>query len=213
MRIIEIYSSIQGETTWAGYPCTFVRLSGCNLHCRYCDTGYARDEPGRDMSIPEIVREVDRLGLALVVVTGGEPLCQEDTPLLLDRLDDLGVRVLLETNGTLPLPVDIDKYHVIMDVKCPGSEAGIDTEWGNIERLRGCDEVKFVITGRQDFEWASRCVRFYRFGGGGPVVLFSPATPAMSAQKLAEWILHELPAVRLQLQLHTILWPEQSRGT
>ncbi len=210
LRVTEIFRSIQGESSYAGYPCVFVRLSGCNLRCRYCDTTYSY-EPGTAMSMAQIVAEATRLGDMLVEVTGGEPLLQADTPQLCKALADTGKTVLVETNGTLPLPPD-RAFRAILDLKCPSSgEAGKHCTQ-NIPLLRPGDDVKFVIGTRDDFDWASAKVREYGLERGPATVLFSPVGGVLTGADLAAWILHSRLQVRLQLQLHKILWPDTDRG-
>ncbi len=212
LAISEIFKSIQGESSYAGLPCSFVRTMGCNLRCTYCDTEYAREGEGIRLTVPEIRREVERLGPRLVCVTGGEPMVQaEGVVSLAASLLDAGRKVLLETNGTVdlgPVPAGVVK---IMDVKCPGSGEAGKTLPGNLALLRPTDEVKFVISDRRDFDWAIAFVE-ERGLAGGPELLFAPAYGCLAGRELAEWILASGLDVRLQLQLHKILWPEKMRG-
>jgi len=210
--ICEIFRSIQGETSYAGLPCTFVRTSGCNLRCSYCDTEYARTGEGERISVAEVCRRVEELGTGLVCITGGEPLLQADAVAeLAERLLAAGHTVLLETNGTLDFGGLPEGVVVIMDVKCPGSGEDGRTLPANLERLRSRDEVKFVLSGRRDFDWA---VDFLGVRGwtNGPHVLFAPVHGRLASSDLAAWILESGVRARLQLQLHKIIWPDRDRG-
>jgi 7-carboxy-7-deazaguanine synthase len=188
----------------------FVRLTGCNLRCRYCDTSYAYED-GQNLSVAGILHRVDELGGDLVEVTGGEPLLQHGTPLLLHALSESGKTVLLETNGTFLLP-RVRPYHVIMDLKCPGSGESEKTEWRNLEALQPGDEIKFVITDRVDFDWAIEVILTHNLDGAGFPLLFSPVSGTLEPQRLGEWILATGLPLRLQLQLHKLIWPGQERG-
>jgi 7-carboxy-7-deazaguanine synthase len=210
LRIVEIFRSIQGEGTRAGRPCTLVRLAGCNLRCAWCDTPYAWSD-GREISIDEVLVEVRRRGGTLVELTGGEPLHQDASIELLRRLCDAGYETLLETNGSQDIgPVD-ERVARIVDFKCPSSGMAGHNRWENAELLRPDDEVKFVIATREDYEFArDACIQ-----QGLPrrcSVLFSPATPGVNASALAEWILADALDVRLNLQLHKVIWPGEGRG-
>jgi 7-carboxy-7-deazaguanine synthase len=210
MKIAEIFSSIQGESTFAGLPCTFVRAAGCNLRCSYCDTLYAR-EGGAEMTIEHICRMVKEAGIALVELTGGEPLLQDESYRLMDCLLDEGYRVLLETNGSVSVE-GLDKRVVkIMDLKCPGSGMADYMLLSNVSLLDRNDEVKFVIGDKADFDWAVRTIRDY-----GLVercsVLISPVLRRLRPAQAAEWIMRERLPVRLQLQQHKLIWPEKDAG-
>ena len=212
LAISEIFKSIQGETSRAGLPCTFVRTVGCNLRCSYCDTEYARSGEGIRLTVSDVCDEVASLGARLVSVTGGEPLVQaEAVAALLGRLVERGHEVLLETNGTRDLAPVPEGVVRVMDVKCPGSGESGKTFPGTLERLTPRDEVKFVLSDRRDFDWAVRYVE-ERGLAGGPHVLFAPAYGRLAPAELAEWILAEGVEVRLQLQLHKVIWPERTRG-
>ena len=210
LSVSELFVSLQGESTWSGLPCAFVRLAGCNLDCRYCDTRYARSG-GREVDLDEILRWVASTGLDLVEVTGGEPLLQRETPLLCERLVSTGHTVLVETNGSLDISVLREPVVRILDVKCPGSGMHGFNRWENLELLRPGDEVKFVISDRRDFDWAVGVVDRWSLVGRVSV-LFSAAEPLLPARKLAEWILESGRPLRLQIQLHKVLWPERERG-
>jgi 7-carboxy-7-deazaguanine synthase len=209
LSVTEIFASIQGESTHAGRNCVFVRLSGCNLRCVWCDTTYAFT-PGTEMALGEIIAQVQSFQpVNLVEITGGEPLLQNDVYPLMERLLELGFEVLLETNGTLPLervPAGVAK---IMDVKCPDSGASFLLE--NLCCLNPSrDEVKFVLAGRADYEFARTFAEHYL--PEGITVLFSSVPDRLSATTLAEWMIQDRLPYRLQLQLHKILWEPSRRG-
>ena len=210
LRVCEIFSSIQGESHWAGYPCTFVRLTGCNLDCTYCDTRYAR-EGGEEMDAAAVVEAVRAKGLATVEVTGGEPLVQPGAADLLWRLAGAGFRVLLETNGSLPLEGVPPKVHVVMDVKTPGSGMEDRNRWENLAVLKTSDELKLVLRDRADYEWARRVLREKGILGRFRASV-SPVWGELEPGALAEWLLADRLDVRLQLQLHRLLWPGMERG-
>ncbi len=204
LQVCETFVSIQGESTWAGLPCFFIRLTGCNLRCSYCDTKYAY-EGGTPRSVDELVDEFARSGVGLVEVTGGEPLLQHATVALLAALREHGT-VLLETNGSIDLSVVPDGIVTIMDVKCPGSGAGRSLHLRNIDLLRGRDEVKFVICDRADFDWAIGVVREHRMTERCYAVLMSPSSGSVAPADLAEWIIGAKVPVRLNLQIHKVIW-------
>jgi 7-carboxy-7-deazaguanine synthase len=211
LAVTEIFKSIQGESTWAGLPCTFVRLAGCNLRCAYCDTRYA-DEEGTRMSIRAILERCDALGCNLVEVTGGEPLAQPECPTLVTCLLESGYTVLVETNGTLPiasLPAEAVK---IMDIKCPGSGMCDRMDASNLDAVSPRDEIKFVIGDRADYEWARDTAARHNLTKRCSAVLFSPAFGTLEPDALASWILEDRLPVRLQIQLHKYIWPPGQRG-
>lgn len=203
----EIFKSIQGESSCAGLPCTFIRLTGCNLRCGYCDTTYAFDE-GREMPVAAIISEVKRLGCNLVEVTGGEPLLQGDVYELLRLLLTDEYQVLLETNGSMNLGKVPGGVVKIVDFKTPGSGEGDKNLWKNIDYMNNRDEAKFVLTSREDYLWARARVEEYGLSDRMEV-LFSPVIPSLDGRKLAQWILDDGLQVRLQLQLHKILWGDE----
>jgi 7-carboxy-7-deazaguanine synthase len=210
MKICEIFTSVQGESTYAGLPCTFVRVTGCNLRCTYCDTTYAYED-GEELSIDEIVERVRGAGVSLVELTGGEPLLAEGAHELVSRLLDLGLRVLVETNGSVSIR-DIDPRAVlIMDVKTPGSGECGSTDLANIELLKETDEVKFVLTDRKDYEWAREFIDTHGLTERC-AVLFSPAFGILEPRELAGWILQDRLDVRLNLQLHKYIFGPDARG-
>jgi len=210
LRINEIFHSIQGESTRAGEPCVFVRLTGCNLRCSWCDTAYAFHE-GVEMSVAQVLREIERFDCPLVEITGGEPLLQADVAPLMERLLDNGQRVLIETGGSLDIAAVPEGVGRIVDVKCPGSGESERNRWENLEKLREGDELKFVLADREDYLWAARQIRSRALADRCPL-LFSPVHGSLDASELAGWMLEDGLPVRLQLQLHKILWPGALRG-
>ncbi len=207
----EIYLSIQGESTHAGRPCVFVRLTACDLRCSWCDTPYAFSG-GTKMSIDEIVAAVEKLRCPLVELTGGEPLLQADAVPLMAQLAARGHEVLVETGGHLPiagLPADAV---AIVDVKCPGSGEAAKMHWPNLDALRPHDEVKFVIKDRVDYEYARAIVRERDLASRVEAVQFSPVFGVLNAADLARWILEDHLPVRLQLQQHKFVWAPDARG-
>lgn len=211
LQINEIFHSIQGESLYAGRPCVFVRLTGCNLRCAYCDTTYAYHE-GKWLSISEIITEIRKFPCRLVEVTGGEPLLQPQTPELVQRLLDGGYQVLVETNGSLDISRVAARCVKIMDVKCPTSGEREQNDLKNLNRLSPADQIKFVIGDREDFEFAHSLL--HRIPDCLPQhhILFSPAYNTVAPHTLADWILTEQLSVRLHLQLHKIIWPTIQRG-
>lgn len=209
LSINEIFFSIQGESSRAGEPCVFVRLAGCDLRCSWCDTEYAFHE-GQRLQIGEIVERVLQYPSDLVEITGGEPLLQERVHLLISRLLSLGKRVMLETGGHRDIS-DLDERVILLyDIKCPDSQMSDRNFWPNLDRLRPLDEVKFVLASRTDYDWAKQ--KLQQLNLGGRTVLFSPVWDQLSPRELAEWILKDGLPVRLQLQLHKILWGPDRRG-
>lgn len=210
LKVNEIFHSIQGESSHAGRPCVFVRLTYCSLRCSYCDTEYAFFE-GRERPLEEILDEVAGYGCRLVEVTGGEPLIQEETTLLLERLLERGHEVLLETSGAWPVETVPEGVKIIMDLKTPGSGMVARNRWENLRHLDADDEIKFVICDRADYEWARGVVGEHDLTARH-TVLFSPSFGQLSADELAEWILTDRLPVRLQLQLHKFIWSPTARG-
>lgn len=210
MRITEIFYSIQGESSYAGLPCVFVRLTGCPLRCRWCDSEYTF-YGGHRMTVDEVVRKVQSYGCHLVEITGGEPLVQQEVYPLTERLCDLGYTVLIETSGSLPIH-QLDRRVIrIMDIKCPGSGHEHSNHWENISDLHPPDEVKFVILDRRDFDWAVDVIRTYDLSRRAGL-LFSPVHGELDPRLLAEWLLESHVAARLQLQLHKYIWGPDVRG-
>ena len=210
LRVTEIFHSIQGESSQAGRRCSFVRLTGCNLRCVWCDTAYAF-EGGEELGIGEIVDKVLTHGTRLVLVTGGEPLAQTGVHGLLAGLLDRGMEVMLETGGSLDISAVDRRVRIVMDLKCPGSGMEPRNRWENLPLLKASDEVKFVIRDRADYEWARRVLR-ERGLSGRREVLFSPVHGVLGNRALAEWILEDRLEVRMQIQLHKEIWPPGMRG-
>lgn len=210
MRITEIFYSIQGESTFAGRPCVFVRVTGCPLRCTWCDTAYAFYE-GEELSLDQIVERVETFGCRLVEITGGEPLHHSEAVGLATRLLDGGYTVLVETSGAIDIaPLD-PRAVVIMDLKCPGSGMADRNVWSNLNRLKPKDQVKFVIKDREDYQWA-RAVLMRTGLHDRHAVLFSPVFGDLDSKTLAAWILEDRLAVQLQLQLHKFIWDPAARG-
>ncbi len=211
LTVTEIFKSIQGESTWAGLPCTFVRLTGCPLRCTWCDTAYAFSD-GTTMSVDEIVAQVNALDCRLVEITGGEPLAQKECPQLAERLLAADYEVLCETSGSLPIDRLPEGVVRIMDLKCPGSGESARNDWSNIERLTSRDEVKFVIADRGDYDWSCDVVDRYDLTTRCNAVLFAPVFGSIGPRELAEWIVSDQRNVRFQLQMHKCVWPPDTRG-
>lgn len=216
LRITEIFHSLQGESTWSGLACTFVRLTGCPLRCVWCDTAYAF-EGGERMTIREIVAQVREIGTNLVEVTGGEPLAHKNAFLLTDRLLDEGFTVLVETSGAFDVsPLDT-RVHKIMDLKCPGSGEVERNRWDNLKSLTSRDEVKFVVRDRTDYEWMRKVVTERGLddrvrAGDLNALLVSPVWGDIDLEELAGWILEDQLPLRMQMQLHKQIWGPDKKG-
>jgi len=210
LKVNEIFYSIQGESTHCGRPCVFIRLTGCNLRCRYCDTRYAYEE-GQKMKLEAILEKTDYYNTKLVEITGGEPLIQKETPELCQQLLDKGYEVLVETNGTRSIRELPKKIRRILDIKCPGSGELEKIHWENFKYLRSGDEVKFVLSDIDDYLWAKTFLNEKHFRSNIPV-LFSPVFGQLDPRNLANWILQDKLNVRLHLQIHKIIWPQEGRG-
>ena len=211
LTINEIFHSVQGESSYAGRPCVFVRLTACDLRCRWCDTPYAFHE-GSKRPLEDVLAEVDGFGCNLVEVTGGEPLLQPEVYPLMEALLDRGKTVLLETGGHRSTDRVPEQVVTILDVKCPGSGEAARMDWGNLERLRPHDEVKFVIADRGDYEYAREIVGRYRLAGRAAAIHFSPVHGVLDPQRLSAWVLADRLPVRVQLQLHKYIWTPETRG-
>jgi 7-carboxy-7-deazaguanine synthase len=211
LKINEIFYSIQGESTSAGLPCVFVRLTFCNLRCVYCDTEYAFYE-GRDMEVDDICLEVSNYGCKLVEITGGEPLMQEEVHVLMQKLCDNGFEVMIETGGSLPIENVDKRAKIIMDIKTPYSKMENKNRYENINFLKPIDEVKFVIGSREDYEWSKAIVEKHNLTKKVNQVLFSPVFEQIENIHLAEWILKDKLSVRFQLQMHKYIWHPETRG-
>ena len=210
LRVTEIFHSIQGESTWAGLPCTFVRLTGCPLRCVWCDTEYAF-HGGEKLTLDHIVDRLEEIGTRLVEITGGEPLIHKNAFVLAERLLDRGFTVLVETSGAIDVSALDPRVHKIMDLKCPGSGEVSRNLWSNLEHLTGRDELKFVIKDRADYEWSRTVIQERGLaamlqGGQLRAILFSPVWDSIDLRELAEWILEDRLPVRYQVQLHKIIW-------
>lgn len=212
MRITEIYRSIQGESTWAGLPCTFVRTNRCDLRCVWCDSAFTFTG-GVEMTVDAILEEVGRLGPGIVEITGGEPMLQKDVGELARRLCDAGRTVLIETGGHHDVsPAVLDPRVIrIVDVKCPDSGESDRNRWENMDVLRAIDEVKFVLASRRDYEWARDVIRRYGLEAR-TTVLMSVAHGLLEARDVVEWILADGLNVRFQLQMHKFIWEPAERG-
>ena len=210
LKVNEIYFSIQGESSYAGLPCIFVRLTGCNLRCVWCDTEYAFYE-GEWKSLDQIVAEVAQFGCKLVELTGGEPLLQKESFALVDKLVEAGFKVLIETGGSISLEKLNPEAIKIMDIKCPGSGMVHKNHWENIDYLTPKDEVKFVLAGRADYDWAVEVMRKYQLGKKA-FVLFSTVFGRLEPIKVVEWVLQDRLPVRFQLQMHKFIWHPETKG-
>jgi 7-carboxy-7-deazaguanine synthase len=216
LRVTEIFHSIQGESTWVGLPCTFVRLTGCPLRCVWCDTEYSF-HGGEKLTLEEILQKVRQTGTPLVEITGGEPLIHPNAFLLTERLLDEGYTVLVETSGAVDIsPLDA-RAHKIMDLKCPGSGESDKNLFENLDHLTPRDELKFVIQDRADYEWAVNVVRSRALDervsqGALRAILLSPVWGVADLEPLARWILEDGLPLRLQVQLHKFIWDPHARG-
>ena len=210
IKINEIYLSVQGESTHTGLPCIFVRLTGCNLRCSWCDTAYAFHE-GTNMSIDEILQKVESFGIHLIEITGGEPLMQDNVYTLMRRLIEKGYKVMLETGGSISLervPKDVIK---IMDLKCPGSGEQEKNNLDNLKLLVPHDEVKFVILDKKDYEWSRDIIKKFKINETAHILL-SPVFDKLELKEMVKWILEDRLPVRLQTQLHKIIWDKNKIG-
>lgn len=210
LEITEFFSSIQGETSFIGLPCFFIRLTGCNLRCSYCDTRYAY-EGGKKYSLEEVIARIERSRRKRVVITGGEPLLQNETIELLTLLVENDFQVLLETNGSLPIVLVPEGVITILDMKCPGSGMANRMNCNNLKYLKPQDQVKFVISDEKDFAWADQLIGKYSLEHSVEV-LFSPNSETLPLEQLAQWILESELDVRLQPQLHKIIWGPNRQG-
>ncbi|MEA3343792.1 MAG: radical SAM protein [archaeon] len=206
----EIFYSIQGESVYSGRPCVFVRLTGCNLRCSYCDTIYAY-ENGTEMEIEPIIKQVDSFRCLLVEITGGEPLIQPETPLLIRSLLENGYEVMIETNGSLDISIIDERCIKIVDIKCPSSMESNKNDLENLQRIYRKDQVKFVIGTRKDYEYAKKIKEMIPARLPGHNILFSPVTEEIVPSQLANWILEDKLDVRFHQQLHKFIWPDEDR--
>ena len=208
VRIIEVYTAVQGESTWTGLPCVFVRLAGCNLRCTWCDSEFTFTG-GEHREIDDLVAEVVATGVPLVEVTGGEPLAQPDCLGLLKVLCDTGYLVSLETSGAMDTIGVDERVSVVLDLKTPGSGESSRNLYGNVSQLKPIDQVKFVICNREDYEWARFKVEEYALRDKVAELLFSASHAELESSQLAQWILEDELDVRLQIQLHKYLWGDK----
>jgi 7-carboxy-7-deazaguanine synthase len=212
LTVNEIFYSIQGESTYAGWPCVFIRLTGCNLRCRYCDTTYAYDQ-GEDMALDSLVAKVEDFNCNLVEVTGGEPLLQDETPCLISALIKNRHTVLLETNGSQDISTVDNKCIRIVDIKCPSSGMKHETYWKNLEYLTAQDQLKFVIANQEDYVYAKTVLSNPLIKRHKKLVVnLSPAFNELDLKKLANWILEDKLQARLHIQLHKFIWGENAKG-
>jgi len=210
VKVCEIFTSIQGESSYAGLPCTFIRLTGCNLRCSYCDTKYAYYN-GRNLSENEIISKIRKAGLNLIEITGGEPLLQKEVHHLIKRLLDENYIVLIETNGSQSIQ-DIDKRTIIiLDIKTPGSGMSGEMDFSNLDILKKTDEVKFVITNRIDYAWSKDIIERYGLMDKCNLLL-SPAFGIIPPEELAKWVLEDRLGARLNLQLHKYIFTPEQKG-
>ncbi len=211
-KVNEIFKSIQGESTYAGLPCTFIRLAGCNLRCTYCDTNYAYYH-GKELSDEKIISKIKEYGVNCIEFTGGEPLLQEETPPLLKTLLDKGYNVLIETNGSICIGCLDKRLTIIMDIKTPKSGMSERMNLKNLELLKSNDEVKFVLLSESDFIWAKDMISKYNLLNKTKNILMSPAYGVLPPKALASWILRDNLPIRIQLQIHKYIWaPEEHDG-
>jgi len=211
LTVNEIFFSIQGESTYAGLPCVFVRLTACDLRCSWCDTAYAFSN-GQKRSVDEVLTAVRQYACRLVEVTGGEPLLQDAVYALMERLLAEDFTVLLETGGHRSIARVPPAVVTVLDVKCPGSNESARVDWENLERLRPHDQVKFVIADRRDYDFAREVLARYDLAPRTASVLFSPVHDVLDPRRLAEWVLADRLPVRVQLQVHKYIWGAKARG-
>jgi 7-carboxy-7-deazaguanine synthase len=211
IRIHEIYESIQGESTFAGLPCTFVRLSRCNLRCRWCDTPQAF-EGGTQLPRADVLKQALSFGTPLVELTGGEPLLQPGAIPLLQELCDSGRTVLLETSGERDISEIDPRVHRIMDLKAPGSDESHRNRWENIEHLTARDEVKIVLSDRADYDWAKRVIEEHALTNRVNAVLLSCVWGELDPKDLVQWVLEDRLPVRVQIQMHKVIWDADTEG-
>lgn len=211
LYLTEIFTSVQGETTFAGLPTVFIRLSGCNLRCNWCDTTYSFKR-GIKYTLDEICNWVSDAQTKYICITGGEPLLQKPVYELMNRLLEMNKIISLETSGSISTEKVPEKVHVILDIKCPGSGMDKKNYWNNIHFIRAKDEVKFVLTDRADFDWMLNITQQHQLFNKTPHILLSPAFGSLDAQTLVKWILESKLPFRLNLQLHKYIWTPTTKG-
>ncbi len=213
LKVVETFTSIQGESTHSGKICFFIRLAGCNLDCSYCDTKYARkSDTGTDISVFKLVNLAKKAAVPIVEITGGEPLLQRETPFLCEKLQEVGFIVMVETNGSLPLEKLPDGIIRVIDCKCPSSGESDKMLFSNFENLKPYDEVKFVMSDENDFNYAMKIIKKYGIAKRTRNILFSPVQGKMNPADLANLMIKEKSPARLQLQIHKHIWPPEMRG-
>lgn len=210
LKVNEIFYSIQGESSFAGIPCVFIRLSGCNLRCTYCDTRYAFTE-GKKITIDQIIQKVNQYQCPIIEITGGEPLLQDETIQLAEKLCQLNYTVLIETNGTQDIRSLPKQVIRIIDIKCPGSGENKKINWNILNQLESNDELKFVVSSLEDYQWAKKIILEYNLIEKSKI-LISPVYNKLHPRILAEWILQDKLNIRLQIQLHKTIWFNQKQG-
>lgn len=210
LKVNEIFYSIQGESTYAGRPCIFIRLTGCNLNCKYCDTKYAFYD-GKDLSVESILKEIKKYKCNLVEITGGEPLLQQNVYKLINKLCKEKYEVMLETNGSLSIKQVNEKVKIVMDLKCPSSRMEKFNNYDNLKFIKINDEIKFVIANKKDYEWCKKIIEKFQIQKLC-TILFSPVYGILEPKKLAGWILKDnLPGI-LQIQIQKYIWPNKRKG-
>ena len=210
LKINEIYHSIQGESSYSGLPCVFVRLTYCNLRCSYCDTEYAFYE-GKDMSIKQIIKKINSYKCNLVEITGGEPLLQKNCIELINELEKNNKKVLIETGGSLSIQNISKKTHIILDLKCPSSNMENKNLWANLDYIKKTDEIKFVVGNKVDYEWTKNIIKKYDLENKCHL-LISPVYDKIDNEKIINWILKDNLKIRFQIQLHKEIWDKDKKG-
>tara|TARA_B100000287_G_C20456708_1_gene711650 strand:- start:45 stop:686 length:642 start_codon:yes stop_codon:yes gene_type:complete len=210
LKINEIYHSIQGESSYSGLPCVFVRLTYCNLRCSYCDTEYAFYE-GKDMSIKQIIKKINSYKCNLVEITGGEPLLQKNCIKLINELEKNNKKVLIETGGSLSIQNISKKTHIILDLKCPSSNMENKNLWTNLDYIKKTDEIKFVVGNKVDYEWTKNIIKKYDLENKCHL-LISPVYDKIDNEKIINWILKDNLKIRFQIQLHKEIWDKDKKG-
>tara|TARA_B100000427_G_C15441758_1_gene565503 strand:+ start:361 stop:1002 length:642 start_codon:yes stop_codon:yes gene_type:complete len=210
LKINEIYHSIQGESSYSGLPCVFVRLTYCNLRCSYCDTEYAFYE-GKDMSIKQIIKKINSYKCNLVEITGGEPLLQKNCIKLINELEKNNKKVLIETGGSLSIQNISKKTHIILDLKCPSSNMENKNLWENLDYIKKTDEIKFVVGNKADYEWTKNIIKKYDLENKCHL-LISPVYDKIDNEKIINWILKDNLKIRFQIQLHKEIWDKDKKG-
>tara|TARA_B100001250_G_scaffold203752_1_gene174789 strand:+ start:54 stop:695 length:642 start_codon:yes stop_codon:yes gene_type:complete len=210
LKINEIYYSIQGESSFSGLPCVFIRLTYCNLRCSYCDTEYAFYE-GKNLDIKQIIKKVNSYKCDLVEITGGEPLLQKNCIKLIDELEKNNKKVLIETGGSLPIKNISKNTHIILDLKCPSSNMESKNLWDNLDYIKKTDEIKFVIGNKTDYDWVKKIIKKHNLEKKC-LLLISPVHNKINKEKIINWILKDNLKVRFQIQLHKEIWDKDKKG-